>query len=306
VYLRGDVIEAVGPLDAGLVTPSFAIAHWVERAQSLGFRAKRANHVYAPGSCPDPVSVADDAGRADQAEEHVQHQFERFSRSLDGHLAAHAVGMQSTGRIRVAYDIRHLPHEQVGTRTYAVSLAQALARCPDVDLTLLVREPSQARGLIGRVITEEQWNDDVAVIHRPAQIFSTSEFKLLFGSSAHLVITYLDLIGYRITLVFSTDAEFDGYRATSGLTMPAARRVLAYSENAANEITAEFGIPREEIEVVPLGVDAGWFAHREPGDVTIPWSLTLPPHYLLSLATDFPHKNRPSLIDAYALMRNRW
>jgi glycosyltransferase involved in cell wall biosynthesis len=306
VYLRGSVIEAVGSLDAGLSTASFAFDHWVERAQALGFIAKRANHVYVRGSSPDPVATAEQAGRAAPEEGHVRHQFERFSRSLDGHLAAHAVGMHSTGRIRVAYDIRHLPYEQVGTRTYAVCLAQALARRPDVDLTLLVREPSQARGLTGRVVTHEQCGDDVAVIHRPAQIFSPREFKLLFGSSAHLVVTYQDLIGYRIPLVFPTDAEADGYRATSSLTMPAAQRIIALSENAANEITSEFGIPRDEIEVVPLGVDAGWFARREEDDVAIQWGLGLPPHYFLSLATDFPHKNLPSLLNAYAILRSWW
>ena len=137
---------------------------------------------------------------------------------------------------------------------------QALACLPEVELTLLVRDPAQASGMSGRVVTDEEWRDDVAVIHRPAQVFAPCEIKLLFGSTAHVVITYQDLIGYRIPQVFPNDAEFDGYRATSNLTLPAVQRVLAYSENAANEITAEFGIPRREIAVVPLGVEAAWFA----------------------------------------------
>src|SRR5262249_6854112 len=152
---------------------------------------------------------------------------------------------------RVAYDLRHLPREQVGTRTYAVCLAQALADLPEIELTLLVRDPTRAQGLSGRVVTEEQWLDDVAVIHRPGQVLDPSELRLLFGSSAHVVITYQDLIGYNTPLVFPTDAEFDRYRATSSLSLQAVQRILAYSESAAGEITAEFGIPREEIAVVP-------------------------------------------------------
>ncbi len=306
LYLRGDVIDAVGLLDTNLASAAEAIDHWVARAQALGFSAKRANHAFIYRSSPDPVPAAAVAGQASPEEAHVKHQFERFCVTLDGHLAAHAVEMQTTGRVRVAYDIRHLPPQNVGTRTYAVCLAHALARLPEVDLTLLVRDPAQARGLTGRVVTEDQWLDDVPLIHRPAQVFHSHEVRLLFRSSAHLVITYQDLIGYRIPLVFQTDAEFDGYRATSSLTLPAAQRILAISENAANEITSEFGIPPGEITVVPHGVEAGWFAHREESDVAIQWGLNLPSRYFLSLATDFPHKNLPNLLTAYALLRSRW
>src|SRR5262249_11539705 len=139
--------------------------------------------------------------------------------TLDDRLAEHAIELQATGRLRVAYDLRHLPRQQMGTRTYAVSLAQALADLPEIELTLLVREPSQASGLSGRIVTAEQWRDDVAVIHKPAQVFDPRELQLLFESSAHLVITYQDLIAYRIPQVFTTDVAYDRYRATSSLSL---------------------------------------------------------------------------------------
>ena len=44
-----------------------------------------------------------------------------------------------------------------------------LAGLPQIELTLLVASPIQADGLEGRVVTEEQWTDDVAVIHKPAK-----------------------------------------------------------------------------------------------------------------------------------------
>ena len=206
----------------------------------------------------------------------------------------------------MAYDIRHLPGELNGTRTYAVNLARALAGLPEIDLTLLVAEPAQANGLKGRVVTEEQWLNDVAVIHKPSQIMNPQELGLLFESTAHVVLSYQDLIGYRIPLAFPSDWEFEEYRATSSLTLHAVQRVLAYSENVADEIHAEFGIPHEDIPVVPLGVESGWFAHRGERDVAIAWRMGLPERYFLSLATDFPHKNLPNLLDAYALLRSRW
>ncbi len=173
-------------------------------------------------------------------------------------------------------------------------------------MTLLVVDPAQAEGMKGRVVTEDQWTDDVAVIHKPSQVTDPRELKLLFESSAHVVVTFQDLIGYRIPLAYPTDTDFDRYRATSGLSLPAVQRILAISESARAEIAAEFGVPEAEIAVVQHGVEAAWFTRREPGDAEIRQSLGLPDRYFFSLATDFPHKNLQNLLDAFAVFRSRW
>ena len=169
-----------------------------------------------------------------------------------------------------------------------------------------LQEPGQAAGLKGRVVTPDQWRNDVEVIHKPAQVIAPRELKVLFESSAHIVITYQDLIGYQIPSVFPTDLQHDHYRCTSSLSMQAVQRVIAYSESARQEITAEFGIPNEEVCVVPLGVDTTWFGHREGRDYEICRKLGLVAPFFLSIATDFPHKNLPNLLDAYAILRSRW
>jgi glycosyltransferase involved in cell wall biosynthesis len=311
IYLRGDVIDAVGLLDPTITSARAAIDDWAMRAQALGFVAKRANRASVQPRRPSPgghVPAAAPEPRPDASPDlpHLRNQLDRFSKTLDGHLAAHALRLEQTRRVRVAYDIRHLPGELNGTRTYAVSLARALAALPEIDLTLLVAEAAQAVGLEGRVVTEGQWTDDVAVIHKPSQVMNPRELVLLFESSAHVVLSYQDLIGYRIPLAFPSDWEFEVYRATSRLALPAVQRIFAYTENVADEIHAEFGIPHEDIPVVPLGVESGWFAHRGERDVAIAWRMGLPDRYFLSLATDFPHKNLPNLLDAYALLRSRW
>ncbi len=313
IYLRSDVIDAVGLFDTSFFSPSAAVNDWVLRAQGLGFSAKRANHVYlrrlgqggeGGGEEPDfdlGASLSDlEHG------DHFNHQIESFRKTLDGHLAAHAVRLEATRKLRLAYDIRHLPQQQIGTRTYAVCLAKSLAALEDIELTLVVRDPAQAAGLPGRVVTPKDWQDDVEVIHKPAQVTTTSELELLFGSSAHLVVTYQDLIAYHIPKVFPDDVSFERYRSTSSLILPAAQRVVAYSHSAAQEIAAEFGIPSQEIAVVPLGVDAEWFSHRLYRDWSTGWRLRLPRRYYFSLATDFPHKNIAALLDAYAILRRRW
>ena len=212
--------------------------------------------------------------------------------------------LDGLGKLKVALDLRDLPREHVGTRTYAFNLARELARLPELELTLLVEHPAQARGMSGRVIASAAWADDVALIHKPAQVMDPAELPLLFDSNAHLVITYQDLIAYRIPLVFASETSFETYRATSRLVLPAVQRLIAYSSTAGAEIAAEFGIPPDEIAVVMLAADPE--AGAEPRDPRGRLGLRLPKRYFFSLASDYPHKNLPDLLDAYSRFRKHW
>lgn len=220
----------------------------------------------------------------------------------DAGLPKEAARFEGLGKLRVALDLRDLPAEQVGTRTHAVNLARALCVLPEIELTLLVQNPAQAKGMAGRVVTAAAWADDVAVIHKPAQVLDPAELRLLFESSAQLVITYQDLIAFRIPSVFASDTRFETYRATSRLVMPAVQRTIAISESAGWEIAEEFGIPQDEIDVVLLAAEES-SAPRDRGSRSL---VRLPKRYFFSLASDYPHKNLPTLLDAYARFRARW
>ena len=217
-------------------------------------------------------------------------------------LAGFADRVSGAGKLAVALDLRDLPMEQVGTRTYAVNLARELGKLPELELTLLVQNPAQARGMKGRVVAAAAWADDVAVIHKPAQMMNPAELRLLFESNAQLVITYQDLIAFRIPLVFGSESRFDSYRATSRLVLPAVQRIVAISESVRDEIAAEFGIPHSEIPVVLHGADKA----NRAGSASAPRSARLPRRYFFSLASDYPHKNLPNLLDAYSQLRSRW
>ena len=312
IYLRGDVIDAVGLLDAGLSLPDAAVADWVLRAQSLGFAAKRSNHAYIHriGLARDGhhPAIDLDAGVAElEHGRHLKRQLSGFRQSLDGHLAAHAVQLDTTDRIRVALDLRHLPREQTGTWTYATCLAKALAGLREIDLTLLVRDRATAAGLSGRVVTVEEWarrrpdHSQTGAGHRDIGI--EAAFRIVGRTWSSRIKISSDI---RFPLVFPNDTGFDRYRATSSLVLPAVQRIVAYSENAGSEISAEFGIPREDVAVVPLGVDARWFSHTDAGDAAVARRLRLPGRYFFSLATDFPHKNLPNILEAYGILRTRW
>ena len=183
IYLRGDILDAVGLLDPTFQSVSISLDDWVLRAETLGFIAKRANHAFVQQlgmvarSLEQTGSLHQDWGLINERYPHSKGQHARFCSTLDAPLAAHAARLESTGKLKVVLDIRHLPNEKVGTRTYAVCLAKALAELGEIDLSLLVRDPNQAKGLRGHVVTEESWRDDPAVIHRPAQILHPQEMK---------------------------------------------------------------------------------------------------------------------------------
>ncbi|AMV39360.1 glycosyltransferase [Planctomyces sp. SH-PL62] len=312
-YLRGDVLDAVGLLDDSLGSPRAAVDDWLMRAGSLGFFAKRAGGSLVLADPPETVESGDGsepAGPETLEDRHIymKGQVDRHAGTLDGSIAAHAVDYQFSKRIKVALDLRHLPLEMNGTKMYAVNLGKALAARPEVELTLLAAHPLQADGVEGRLVSPEDWADDAAILHKPAQIFDRSHARLLFESRAHVVLTYQDLIAYRMAHVFPNEAEYNAYQQTSRLTLPAAQAVLTYSENTAREVEAEFGLDPSVIHPVFLGVDLDAFASPVDEDetATILENFDLPPRYLLSLASDYPHKNLPGLLEAYAMFREWW
>lgn len=310
-YLRGEALDAVGLLDPTFKTPSAALDDWLMRATALGFFAKRANHafVFFENAGDSELEVA--AQSADHEILQARHpqftaQIDRFDRTLDGSLTRHAIELQASGKLRVALDLRHLPMEQNGTRMYAISLGKALAALPEIDLTLIAMQPSQADGVPGRIVAPDDWADDVAVIHKPAQIFDRRHAELLFESRAHVFITYQDLIAYRMPGVFPTEDDYNAYRNTSRLTLQAAQGILAYSRCTAREIADEFALPIEEVSPIYLGVDVDSFAAPVAEVEQIKIRLDLPSRYFLSLAGDYPHKNMASLFEAYTKLRRGW
>ena len=66
---------------------------------------------------------------------------------------------------------------------------------------------AQVKGMMGRVVPADAWADDVEVIHKPGQVVDPALLRLLFESSAHLVVTYQDLIAFRIPLVVRLRSE---------------------------------------------------------------------------------------------------
>jgi glycosyltransferase involved in cell wall biosynthesis len=310
LYLRGDLLGAVGPLDPGLdppgAWPARALLDWMMRAQALGLLTVRANR--APVLPPRSFSAqrVDDFVTPELARRHphLAAQLGRHAASLEARLCEHALRCHLRRRVRVALDLRHLHQSQVGTSVYGVQLARALARRPDVELSLLVREQEQARaaGLDGqidtRIVLPHHAPPDVEVVHKPVQLYDPQEVAQLFATPAHLVITHQDLIAHHAQAALPDQGSADRYRTLSYLALHAAQRIIAISSAVQREIAQEFGLPAAEIPVIHQAVDADEISRPRPRPAEAP-----PGPYFLAVGSDYPHKGVPLLLRAYARLR---
>ena len=158
IYMCGVVLDLVGHLDL-IFSPGYDEENdWVMRAQAMGFVAKRANHAFV-------YHLGSQSFRAEKLElqernaivlakrhPHYAAQIHRFHHTLDAQLAAHAVRVESTGKLRVAFDLRHLPRASSRAGTYAIGLARALAAMPEIELTMIVRDGAHPPDIPGRIV----------------------------------------------------------------------------------------------------------------------------------------------------------
>lgn len=85
-----------------------------------------------------------------------------------------------------------------------------------------------------------------------------------------------------------------------------ADRVITISEFSKTEIERWFGVPADRIHVVPLGVDARWFAALDSAEIERGRvHYRLPDTYFLAVGTLQPRKNLSRLIAAHEQLPNR-
>jgi hypothetical protein len=257
VFLRGRCIEAIGSLDPGFLTLESAIADWTMRAQALGFFGKRANRVFVEHE-PGAVSANDedaqfsrDRAVLEKRHPHLAHQLSVFHRTLDGQLPRHAVDFLRTGKMRVAFDIRHVVAGDEPVRTDAIKLATALAWSPEIDLTLLVNNPAQAEGFCAPLVTPAAWRDDFAIIHKPASFTAREELAIPYSSKAHVVVTVDQWTSRGAPASAGHGAVPDAEDTTRSLGLLCAQGILARTEHSRERIAEELGIPPGEIALVP-------------------------------------------------------
>ena len=116
------------------------------------------------------------------------------------------------------------------------------------------------------------------------------------------ITTLYDIIPRRFPEEVSPRAR-QLFNLLTRLAIRASHHLLAISASARDDLMAAYRIPADRITVTPLAVDPR-FSPRPPEQIAaLRAKYNLPERYILSLASNKPHKNLESLVEAWALVR---
>lgn len=217
-----------------------------------------------------------------------------FSRSL-------RVAERAFRGLTVAIDGRCLGPIATGTQVATLELIAGLERDPSIQVTVVGPDQLGAYasavldGSSARVVTldeVERGIDRADVAHRPYQVSSAEDLKLLARIGNRVVVTHLDLIGFNNPGYFAGYADWAAYRRLTRQTLGLADAVAFISRTAAEEAVGQELVEREHAHVVHLGTDHT--LAELPSDERPPTGFDAIGRrpFLLCLGTDFRHKNR--------------
>jgi glycosyltransferase involved in cell wall biosynthesis len=203
------------------------------------------------------------------------------------------------------------PRAGVGVYTTQILHAMSVDR-PDCRLTVFGPpgafihvpntryRPLPRTRLIGRHL---QWPARIRQL-KPNAYFGPAGVLPLGDVGCPSVITVHDLAIYRNAGWFPARQPLST-RYVVPRSVLRADVVIAVSENTAADIVDIFGIPRSRVEVVPHGV-ATSFTPMSAEDLAVARErLKLPDRFILFVGTIEPRKNLETLLEAWAMMRDR-
>lgn len=215
--------------------------------------------------------------------------------------------------LQVVVDGSGLERPRAGVGVYTTQVVHALAvDRPDCRLTVFgppggfVHVPDasyrllpQTR-LVGRHV---QWP---AVIRRmkPEAYFGPAGALPLRGLGVPSVITVHDLAIYRNARWFPGRQPLST-RLVVPRSVLRAGIVIAPSKNTAEDVSDIFGIARTRIEIVPHGVSPAFRPMTGEDLAAARARLNLPERFILFVSTVEPRKNLETLLEGWAMMRDR-
>lgn len=207
--------------------------------------------------------------------------------------------------LTIALDAEHTRHSNAGIARYGRSLATALRRIPDLAVRELGGGDVVPRGTLGKKLLTARhdliWYPWLA--RREAARIGADVYHspLLRGPLRRgrppFVMTVHDLVPVRWP---ETMPRWHRLYTTRfiGRMLDAADRIIAPSQDTADDLRALLHVPSEKIRVVPNGVDERFFGKPVRG------AAERPP-YVLFVGTPEPRKNLARLISAMAILRER-
>ena len=207
--------------------------------------------------------------------------------------------------LTVALDAEHTRQSAAGIARYARSLARELPALGDVRVIELGAGEVVKRGTIAKkVLTARQdfawypWLARRSARHQRADVYhSPLPRGPITRGSPPFVVTVHDLVPIR-----HPETMTRWSRVYSALTftriLDAADRIIAPSENTADDLNALAGISADKVRVVPNGVDELFFDRPK-----LKRGLSTP--YILFVGTPEPRKNLMRLEAAMGLLHSR-
>ena len=118
------------------------------------------------------------------------------------------------------------------------------------------------------------------------------------------VLTFYDITPLRYPQDVPLKARLF-FRLATTLAMRAASRVVAVSEAARSDLTRSFHVPLSRVSVTPLAAGSHFRPQSAPEVDSMRSKYGLPDSFILYVGINKPHKNLPTLIDAYAQLSTR-
>jgi glycosyltransferase involved in cell wall biosynthesis len=216
--------------------------------------------------------------------------------------------------LHVAVDGVGLTRPWAGVGVYTTQILRAMAvERPDCRFTVYVPPGAPTEGsrstsfrqipelpFIGRHV---QWPARLRRL-KPDAFFGAAGALPLMDVGSPSVITVHDLAIYRNAGWFPPRQPLST-RWVVPSSLGRADRVIAVSGNTARDAEELFGVPRSRIAVVPHGVSPGLrpMSGEELGPVRERFQL--PERFILFVGTIEPRKNLLTLLEAWAMMRDR-
>ena len=196
--------------------------------------------------------------------------------------------------LSVLIDARLGRSQSTGTLVQVAGLVGALTRSARAEIRVVVDEHAREAlaGSPGIALLDEKdaLGAGADLVHRPLQVFRDWELATLPHMAQRVVLTNLDLIGYRNRSYFAGPESWREFRQLTRRALTLADHVVFPSSHARADALADDLVSPERAVVVPLGLDHGPpAAPARPAGLP---DLADAEELIVCLGADYRHKNR--------------